>query len=215
MTPLNILNHYWIIADSTTDVYSSASNTLVPVSNQEYVAWSASNTPSTIVNEAELAGALQANGSQLPAWLFTAPSFIQPTPATYSQDQLIAYTAKARRDKQGGDIVVNGLPFSTDPVTLGSLNSAYIYTQAKTGDTFSWKLPDGTFITLSKTDIEALQNAVSAFGQDCFVCEDATTTKIESGTITDLPAIDAEFAAISNTFTGLSSDAQKVRHKHK
>lgn len=214
---MNISDHYWIIAGSTTDVYQSKTNTLVPVGNADYVAWTAGNGPATtIANDDELAEVLENYGSPLPNWLLVAdPTFIQPTPTTYSEDQLIAYAADARARKYSGDIVVNGLPFSTDPVTLGSLNSAYIYTQTNAGAMFSWKLPDGTFISLGKADVNALQSAVSAFGQACFVCEDDTITAIEAGTVTDLAAIDAAFAAISNSFTGLSADARKVRHGKK
>jgi len=213
---IDIQNHFWAIGGSTTEVYSSNSNTMVPVDDASYVSWLVFNQrPTPITDEQELAGVLHANGSQLPAWLLaTEPTFIQPTPDTYSKDQLASYAAEARRQKMQGDIVVNGLPFSTDPLTYGSLNSAFIFTQAKTGDTFSWKLPDGSFITLNKADIEALHNASNTFAQDCFKCEDETLTAIEGGTITDLAGVDAAFAAIPNSFTGVAgADARKVRHK--
>ena len=209
---IDITNHYWIIGGSTTEVYSSASNTLVPATDQTYVGWAAANTVSPIASEEELADVMKQQ-STLPAWLFNAASFIQPAVDTYSNDQLAAYTAEARRKKMQGDIVVNGLTFSTDPLTYGSLNSAFIYVQQKTTDTFSWKLPDGGFITLNKDDITALHDAANDFGQNCFICEDTTLDKIEAGTVTDLAAIDAEFAAVSNTFTGLR-DAKDLKRRH-
>ena len=200
--PINANNHYWIIAGSTTEVYSSASNTMVPLDDQAYVDWAANRVAAPIESEQELAGVLIANGTRLPPWLLAAPSFIQPTPDTYSKDQLKAYSADARWRKNSGGIVVNGIPFPTDSLALGALNSAFIYTTDKQENAFSWKLEDGTFITLDTQGVKDLQNAVSQFGQDCYACEDATVDKIDAGTVTDLAAIDAAYAAVSNSFTG-------------
>jgi hypothetical protein len=199
---VNFADYYWAIGGSTTEVYSSATNTLVPVDDPAFVERGGEATP--IASEGELADVLQKNRVELvPPWLFGAPSFIQPAPGTYDQDQLKAYSAYARWEKMGGGIVVNSIPFPTDPLTLGSLNAAFIYTSDKQVNAFSWKLPDGTFITLDTQGVKDLQNAVSKFGQDCFACEDATADKIDAGTVTDLPPIDAAYAAVSNVFTGL------------
>lgn len=127
---------------------------------------------------------------------------------------LPAYAADVRWRTQTGGITVNGLPFATDSLSLGALNSAYIYTQSNTGATFSWKLEDGSFVTLTKADVDALQAAVSEFGQNCYACEDTTLDGIEGGTITTTEEIDAAFAAIPNTFTGVSGQAVKSR-RHK
>lgn len=197
---INIADHYWIIAGSTTDVYGSKTNTRVAANDPVYVGWSASNAASSILNEAELADVLKPY-NLLPAWLFGAPTFIQPTPTSYDKDQLKAYSAYARATKQRAGILVNGIPFPTDAVTLGGLNSAYIYTIDKAADTFSWKLPDGTFITLDTQGIKDLQSAVSEFGQRCFDCEDQLAASIDAGTVSALPPIDAAYAAISNEFT--------------
>lgn len=202
ITTINPANHFWIIGGSTTDVYSSASNTLVALDDQTYVDWTANNAASNILNEAELADVLRLNGSPLAEWLLQAPSFIQPTPTTFTQDQLKAYSADARWHKENGGIVVNGIPFPTDQRTTDALNTAFIYTQSNAAATFSWKLPDGTFVTIDKQGIADLQSAVSAFGQSCFACEDSTATAIDSDTVTDIAAIDAAYAAVPNTFPG-------------
>ena len=200
--PINVADHYWVIGGSTAEVYASKTNTLVPVGDADYTAWLVINhAPTPIANEGELAGALASNGSTLPAWLLASDICIQPTPTTYSKIQLKDYSATARWDKMRGGIVVNGIPFPTDPITLGSLNSAFIYTSDQI-KSFSWKLPDGTFITLDTQGVKDLQNSVSKFGQDCFACEDANADAIDAGTLIDLPAIDATYAAISNLFTG-------------
>jgi hypothetical protein len=129
------------------------------------------------------------------------------------------YTAHAREVKLASNITVNGLPFATDAYTFMSLNSAYIYTQANTASEFSWKLPDGSFITLNKLDIAALHNASNSYGQACYACEDDTLTKIEAGTIATREQVDAAFAAVSNSFTGaamgMEMSEMKVRHAPK
>jgi hypothetical protein len=187
-----IMDWYWIVADDQANVWSSARAMPVPVSDPAYTAWAQNNVPYTVASMDEL---YQIFATQFPA------------------GSLPTYTTHVRTKTSGGGITVNGLPFATDVITLGSLNSAYIYTQAKTGDTFSWKLPDGSWVTLDKADIAALQNAVSKFGQDCFDCEAATLDAIDAGTITDLAGIDAAFAAIPKTFTGVATVGQNMRRK--
>ena len=114
---VNPLNHYWIIGGSTTEVYSSATNTLVPVDDTNYVDWLTRYTPSPIASEQELQTVLIQRGVQVPLWLFNAPSFIQPAVDTYDKPQLKAYSDDARARKQEGGITVNSMPFATDPVT--------------------------------------------------------------------------------------------------
>ncbi len=51
----NPKNWYWIVAGSTTQVFSSASGDYVPVSNPTYLAWKSDGTlPTNIASEAEL-----------------------------------------------------------------------------------------------------------------------------------------------------------------
>ena len=194
----NVYNNYWKADDGR--VFASARQVIVDETDADFIAWGNDPSPwprdldGNQTNEA-LQEVLRPNGIYV---------------------DLAFYAGGARQKRIEGDIVVNGLTFSTDPLTLGSLNSAYIYTQAKTGDTFSWKLPDGSFITLSKADIAALHDAANDFAQNCYQCEDTTLDKIEAGTITTREQVDAEFAAVSNTFTGLRSAKElKLRHKRK
>jgi hypothetical protein len=52
-------NWYWIVAGSTTSVFSSATGNYVPASNAAYQAWiGAGNSPTSIVSEAELGDVL-------------------------------------------------------------------------------------------------------------------------------------------------------------
>jgi len=54
---------YWIVAGSTTQVYSSATGNYVPVANAGYIAWLvAGNLPTRIASEAELGEVLAQYG---------------------------------------------------------------------------------------------------------------------------------------------------------
>lgn len=200
---VDITNCYWIIADSQTEVYSSASNTMVAPDDPDYAAWlSSGNVAINIPSVAELAGVLQARNSRLPAWLFETSSFIQPTPTTYTMEQLATYSASVRYARRCVGVIIASLSpvaFMSDPVSTNDINSAYDYTLA-TNANFRWKMSDGSFVSLNKGQTTTVQNNVQAFVQNCYTCESTTLASINSGSITDLPTIDAAYAAVSNTF---------------
>jgi len=193
---MEIWNWYWVVAGDATSVWSSKRAVSVPADDADYVAW-------------------LADGTHQPSHIGTMEELYQVLAQQYPRGSLHTYCAFVRDKTLNGGVTVNGLPFASDPLTFGSLNSAAIYTVDKTTDTFSWKLPDGSFITLNKADVNALHDALNSFGQACYLCEDNTLTAIEAGTVTTHDQIDAAFAAINSSFTGLTADAQKVRHKRK
>jgi hypothetical protein len=210
MMAVNPLDHYWIIGDGSGGIYQSSTNTMVPADDTNYTAWTdAGGMVSPIGTEAELAVVLRQRGVPIPGWLLSLDNFIQPAPDTYDKPQLKGYSGWARYNKQVGGVVVNGIPFPTDTLTLSALNSAMLYTSDKQVNTFSWKLPDGTFITLDTNGIKNLQSTIAAFGQSCYVCEDNLVDSIDAGTVTDLSAIDDAYAAISNSFTGVTAIARR------
>jgi hypothetical protein len=177
---------YWINGDGR--IYASKRQIIVDASDPEFISAGAATTPWPRDSEGDQTdAALQ--GVLAPYSLFV---------------NLEYYTADVRNKKSNGGVVVNGLPFASDPVTMMSLNAAYIYTIDKQTNAFSWKLPDGTFITLDTAGVKDLQSCVAGFGQSCYTCEDEVLTGIEGGTITDRTQVDAAFAAVSNVFTGLA-----------
>lgn len=55
MKPYNAANRYWIVNNSTTEVFSSAVGDYVPVDDPTFVEWKADGTaPTRIASEAEL-----------------------------------------------------------------------------------------------------------------------------------------------------------------
>jgi hypothetical protein len=212
LPPLDLADHYWIVAEATDQVYSSKTNTYVPVADAAYFAWlDTGMTATPIATEAEI---WDSQKDIKPRWLFNGETFAQPSVGTYTPDQLSAYNSDMRAVTQNSDITVNGHPFSTGLTTTEALNTAVIYSQSHPDETFAWKLPDGSFVTLAAADITALQNIISKYGQDCYACEDANLTGIEDGTITTPAQIDAAFAAVQNSFDGVTAMTNR-RHAPK
>jgi hypothetical protein len=195
---INPFDHYWIIAGSQTDVYQSRTNTLVATSDVDYAAWAENNVAGQIASEADLGEVVRGYGLPLPAWLFNAASFIQPSPTTYSNAQLAAYAADARFRHASGGVSIGGKPYLSDPVSRNTVASAHDYAVANPGHVTDWKLADGTFIQLSEAQLATVLQEMATFVQSCFTCESTTLTGINGGSITTIAAIDAAFAAISN-----------------
>ena len=191
-----ISNHYWIIGGSSTEVYSSATNTMVPVDDADYVAWAAINLTTQIANEGDLASVLQAHGTALPAWMFEADSFIQPTPDTYSQDQLGAYTTYSRWVKeQGGITTTAGMPILTDDRSQAKINGARLVSEGRSDLTTSWHAADGSFNDMTSADIIAMSDDLQTHVNNCFAISSDVHAQIAFGAVTTLEQIDAAFAA--------------------
>jgi hypothetical protein len=193
---INVLNHYWVIANSATDVYSSATNTLVPNTDQAFVDWSVVyGGASPIPSEAELAGVLQPYNS-LPAWLFAATdTFIQPTPSTYTKGQLAAYAGSARYNAEISGTLSSGQPLRTDRVSRTAADQALAYVNANPGTTVNWKTLTG-FEVWDQTMITTYVTDINRHVQDCFNGEKTANDGINDGSITTLAQIDAIFAPL-------------------
>ena len=181
----NPFDHYWLADDGR--LFSSAAQSLV--------------TPETDTGEDKTPWPRDAAGAQTDAAL-------QDVLTPYNVFvNLPNYTADVRWRKIETGIVVNGIPFPCDQGTLSALNSATIYTESATGSgaVINWKLPDGSFTQLNKTEINELQLASQSFCQACYTCENDTLIAITAGTITTREQVDTAFAAINNAFTKASA----------
>jgi len=111
--------------------------------------------------------------------------------------QLKAYAASARYNKEVGGTTVSGVAYPTDRETQAKMTAAYNMAAANPNLSIDWKLPDGTFTTLTAAQMQAVAVAVGAFVQQCFGAEAAVVVGINNGTITTNAQIDAQFAAFS------------------
>jgi hypothetical protein len=178
-------NWYWVVAGSTTQVFSSASGTYVAVSDATYVAWlAAGNSPSRIASEAELSAVLAK----------AAPGVVVGSPAG-----LAAYAAAKQSVIMTGGISVNiaasGAPqmveASTDPASLVLLQGAVSIAQANPAATFQWVPSTGAPVTLTATQINTIFGAVSTFLQETFTTLAEVLTAIGVGSITTKAGVDA------------------------
>jgi hypothetical protein len=196
----NPTNWYWLVNGSTTEVYSSASNTYVPTTDATFESWlQQGNRPSNIVSEAELWGVVsQAVPNAFPSWLFNGTTFAQPSAGNYTPAQLAAYA----QDKQGqimvGGISVNvgtsaapqNVEASTSTASLVLLQGAAAMAQASSSATFQWVESTGVTVTLTAAQVLAILSAVTTFMQSTFSVLSAVLAAITAGTITTKAEVD-------------------------
>jgi hypothetical protein len=142
-----------------------------------------------------LADVLRKYGSSLPSWLLDAPSFIQPTPTSYSQSQLVAYSNDRRWAKeQGGLTLSSGKPIKTDDRAQAKINGAKLIAIDTTPYSPNWQFADGSIVQLSAADVIDMSNQLQAHIENCFTISANNATGIANGTITTLEQIDAAYA---------------------
>ena len=191
-------NWFWIVAGDQNRVYSSAVNRYVPIDDAAYQSFlGTSALPTRITSEADLAEVLRHHAPGLvPDWLFSAPSFVQPSPDAYGAAQLKAYAADARWRREVAGIAFAGIAVATDDRSKQMLMGARIAAEADADFTTKWAAVDGTVHDLDAAEIIALSNAVLAHVNACFIIYSALVAQIESGAITTTEAVDAAMADI-------------------
>lgn len=178
------INWYWLADDGR--VFSSASQSLVPANDAGYVAWDTTyDATPWPVDDAGVQTDAALQEVLAPYGIFV---------------NLKYYAADARYRRASGGLTVtsiNSVPFLTDPVARNTLANANEYAKVTPHNT-DWKFSDGSFKTLTPTQLATGANAVANFVQACFTCESTTVAGITGGTITTKVQVDAAFAAISN-----------------
>jgi hypothetical protein len=188
-------SHYWVVAGSTTEVYSGATNTYVPVNDSTYVTWSQTNQPSQIASEIELWTVMQQR-AQLPDWLFDGTTFVQPAAGQYTQTQLLAYSASVRYNYEVAGTTSGSQQLRTDRVSRTALNQTLVYLNANPTLTVNWKTLTG-FVAWTQTLTTTYAEAVNKHVQSCYDVETSTDSSITGGTITTLAQIDSAYSGIT------------------
>jgi hypothetical protein len=193
-------NWYWVVNGSTTQVYSSASNTYVPVTDPTYSAWLVvGNKPTNIASEALLWGVLsQAVPNAFPSWLFNGTTFSQPSAGNYTPAQLAAYAQYKQGVIMGGGISVNvgttaatqNVEASTSTASLVLLQGAAAMAQASSSATFQWVESTGVTVTLTAAQVLTILTAVTTFMQSTFSVLASVLAAITAGTITTKAQVD-------------------------
>jgi hypothetical protein len=197
-TAYNPANWYWIVNGSTTQVYSSASNTYVPATDATYSTWLVQgNKPSRIVSEVELWGVVSTYGL-FPSWMFNGTTFVQPSPGNYTPAQLAAYAQSKQGQIMGGGISVNvgtsaapqNVEAGTSTASLILLQGAAAMAQANIAASFQWVESTGASVTLTATQMLVILSAVTTFLQSTFTVLAAVLAAINAGTITTKAQVD-------------------------
>lgn len=191
-------NNYWVVAGSTTQVYSSATNTYVPVTDATLSQWKAAgNVPILIASEADLWTVLaQRAPGYLADWLFNGTTFVQPAAAAYTKVQLAAYSAEARYNLETKGITVSGAAVATDRDSQAMINGAYNLVQANPATVVQFKT-DAGFVSMNAAAVTALAVAVGTHVQAAFAAEATVDAQITAGTITAPAGVDAVYAAVT------------------
>lgn len=180
---------YWLADDAR--VYSSARQIIVDNTDADYVAWAATRAATPWPRDDA--------GDQ-------TDDALQDVLAPYNLfANLTYYSADARYRRENSGVTVASIggtvPFASDVASRNAVDTAWGYMNAKgTTNSISWKMSDGSFITMSTAQVTTLMTDMSTFIQGCFECENANLAAISGGTITTREQIDAAFAAIQSAF---------------
>lgn len=98
-----------------------------------------------------------------------------------------------RKVKEQGGVAINGKPFPTDERTQGKLSGAALSAVIDPNYSVRWKFGDGSFLSLSASDLIEVAQAVRAHIQCCFDREKDLIDAINAAaTFSDLAAIDLD-----------------------
>lgn len=117
--------------------------------------------------------------------------YVEPVP---TPEELVAYAAQKRWEKEVGGTEVSGLVVHTDDRSKALIMGARIAAEADPDFTTDWKTADGSFVTIDAATIISVSNAVLAHVAACFAIEAQVLAGVEAETITTTAEIDAAFA---------------------
>lgn len=190
MSQFNPYDWYWLADDGR--LYGSAKQESATAADPDYVAWTDAGNVATIWPRDDA-------GNQ-------TDDALQDVLAPYGMFVNLAYysaDARYRRENSGITITSIGgaIPFGSDLASRNAVDTAWGYMNSKgTTNSISWKMADGSFITMSTAQVTTLMTDISTFIQYCFETENANLAAINGGTMTTREQIDAAFAAIQTAF---------------
>jgi Domain of unknown function (DUF4376) len=110
-----------------------------------------------------------------------------------SKEQLTAYAASVRYNKEIGGITINGLPIATDDRSKQMILGARIASDSDPNFSTIWVGSDGKLYPIDAAGIIGISQAVLGHVNNCFEIFAQVQQSIASGTITTPVEIDAAF----------------------
>ena len=123
-------------------------------------------------------------------WTYDGKKFVSPTSALVTTEDLLSHAASKRHAVETGGITVGSVPVATDRESQSLITGAYVYVRNAPDAVVQFKTASG-FVELTAVQVEGIATAVAAHVQACFAPESDVSTKITSGTIKSIAAIDA------------------------
>lgn len=117
---------------------------------------------------------------------------LEDIPAPTKQE-LLAYAAAKRWEKEVSGITVSGVQVMTDERSQGLINGAYNMAKENSELTVEFKATSG-WLTLDAATVIGIGQAVGAHVQACFATEKDVAASIDADAITTFAEIDLEFA---------------------
>lgn len=115
------------------------------------------------------------------------------------KDNLKAYAAKLRFERQSGGYTYHGKKYDSDANSITSLTMAFSLAKANSSYNTKWKLADGSFIPLSAANIVGVYNAVTGFIQALFNAESVVAAAIDVGSITNQTQVISTINTVPNS----------------
>lgn len=94
--------------------------------------------------------------------------------------------AARRFDAETGGTAWNGHPVKTDRESQGLVTGALLSSQQAGFDGLGWKMADGTLVTLTAADVQALAQTVGAHVQACFAREAELIPAVQADITADI-----------------------------
>lgn len=98
---------------------------------------------------------------------------------------LQAFVTSTRYAKMAGGVTISGAAVKTDDYSRNMLTGSVSLAQQDPTTTIDWKNPDGSFSTITATQILAIGVAVAKYVNACFTAEKNIAAAVTAGTVTD------------------------------
>ncbi len=197
-TMFNPRDWYWSVAGDAANVYSSARNIYVPLSDSNYTTWLASSgleAALTIPSEAEIWHYVQ---EFQPWWLWddAAQKVSQPAVDQYSKAQLQNYNSDQRTRKVAAGMTAAGIPVKTDDISRGYIQGGRSAAEANPDVITKWYGSDGQFYDVDAPTMIAMSDAVAKHTNDCYLVFSQVSNDITLNTTTTLAQIDTAYTGL-------------------
>lgn len=136
-------------------------------------------------------------------WLDTRPKppyekVAAAVPSVIKED-LKAYAAKLRFERQSGGYTYQGKKFNSDANSITALTMAFSLATNNSSYNTQWKLADGKFISMSAANIIGVYKAITGFVQALFSTESVVSAAIDVGSVTNRTQVISSINTVPNS----------------